>query len=323
LYFIDSFDYNQFSPATSQSQDRPARSTKGSQTQARLIDKVIRPQFIKFRDLENFVIKEITDKIKKNPELIYRFEDKGKMAPMKTLYRKNSIKHSGSFELIKTPKEIYNSISYKNIRFKKDVLKIVCYRPFTVIRNWIVKNEDLKTISKNTIKLLSINKFKEASIKKLLPKGTLSAKSIEVLKDKLEKNVFGDSRVMSKEYISLHLGQIKNLFVNNRILNDSLKEAISKIYAKNEISDDFCESVINSFTKKKNYKTVPIEVENLEKELLKRYVISFKSNTTVEAKKKLVIEAGKKKAKITVVFFLLINLYNYELRLQVVVVSNL
>jgi len=246
------------------------------------IDKVLRPQFVKFKDIQNQLIEFVANKIKSNPSnvTIQNFSEKGNQAYNRVLYMKDS-----TFEIIGIDPNSYKS--YKDIRFKKDMIKAACYNIYHPIRNWVAKLEDLKTISENTIRLLENDNFKRASLKSLLGRGTLSDNSLKILQKLLQRNIFGEIQHKSLEEVKNHLGQLKNLFITSKVLEVPLEGAINALRGDQSNRDNFSNLVLESFTKIVDKKETPIPPEEFSQYFAKRYFANFKRQTKDLALRKL------------------------------------
>jgi hypothetical protein len=256
----------------------------------------IREQFIKFRDLQNIYSKFLVDLVKSAPSLVKNqpWEYPNFHLSITKAHRTqfNALKAQGTIssdEKLYTAgktrirKYFYDHFSdpsnpFRNLsRFNTDYLKRVQFieranqnalqSPFYAVRNWIIRNERLKTIASTLIGVLNSRQQqkihyqkqgidKTVSISSYMLEHFLGGKSIhrEFLKqfsDDTKHNVFGEFDSPSYEYISGHIGQLRNLILKKgtleAVVRDSINQVITQLSQNPTIGDGLLEKILKQY----------------------------------------------------------------------------
>jgi transposase len=256
----------------------------------------IREQFIKYRDLQNIYSKFLVDLVKSAPSLVKNqpWEYPNFHLSITKAHRTqfNALKAQGTIssdEKLSTAgkarirKYFYDHFSdpsnpFRNLsRFNTDYLKRVQFieranqnalqSPFYAVRNWIIRNERLKTIASTLIGVLNSRQQqkihyqkqgidKTVSISSYMLEHFLGGKSIhrEFLKqfsDDTKHNVFGEFDSPSYEYISGHIRQLRNLILKKgtleAVVRDSINQVITQLSQNPMIGDGLLEKILKQY----------------------------------------------------------------------------
>ncbi|MHA1716505.1 MAG: zinc ribbon domain-containing protein [Promethearchaeota archaeon] len=283
----------------------------------------IREQFIKFRDLENIYSKFLVDLVKSDPSIVNnqpweypnfhlsitrahrtQFNDlkaRGILSPDEKLPTDGKARIRKYFyDHFSDPSNPLRNLSRFNTNYRKKVQFIeranqnAIQYPFYSVRNWIVRNERLKTITGTLIELLNSQqhqkiRYRKQGIDKIVPSSSymighflggkpLHREFLKQFSDDTKHDIFGQFDNPSHEYISGHVGQLRNIVLNKGTLETSVRTSISR--------------VINQITKNPTMSDVLLEgmlkkYPNIQQHFLKRYVRLARFRTTKLAKLRL------------------------------------
>jgi len=234
----------------------------------------IREQFLKFRDLENEFVEVAVVEIKKNPETIEQFKSSSSTAYKGDFY--------DYFNL-----NLHEPKTYKQIEFKERVKRCASFPAYWALRNWIIKNENLKVIIDDLVQQFSNPKYRNATLKSFLGKGTLSNGQLRVVQSHLKKDAFGGSQWLSKEYLRNHVAHLRNLLASRRALDDVLRDRIAKVLIEPKALKSFSKLALLSFSRKVKGRDAYIPPEELVEYFADLFVRVAKSRTTKMARRKL------------------------------------
>ena len=190
----------------------------------------------------------------------------------------------------------------KQFKLKERVKQCANFEVYIIVRNWLIRNENLKVILDYLI-----SKFEndEEFALTFLAGKRFSSKQIHEIQNALEKNCFGQRQNLSTFYLNNYIYQIRNLFF--KVFNFSssllytpqnkLQRLISEILINMNNSPSFIKYIANSFTRKKNRKVISVSEDNLFQYLLNLYIRNCKSLTTRLAQR--IITLRKEKYKLT------------------------
>jgi len=262
------------------------------------IIKGIRNQFLKFRDIENEFIEFAVQELRKDPSLIDQFQSESTVA-----YKGNFYDYF-NFNL-------YIPKTHKNIEFKERVKRCAAFYPYYALRNWLIKNENLKVIINDLIQVFSNQKYRKHAFLSFVSKGMLGKKFLKAMNSHLKRDIFGGVQLFSNEYLKNHINYLRNLLVSNRALDGVLRQKIQKIVRNPRILEDFSDNILFGFKRKERKKEVLIAPNDLAEYFAGMYIRIIKSRTTKLARQKLHSPGKFSKAS----SFLLrerINSYNFE-----------
>ncbi len=255
----------------------------------------LRDQFVKFRNLENIFIEFAVRQIRIDPTLVNQFRS-GTTTAYKGAFYDFFFGPSNAFGFdLKTPK------SFKKWNFMERAQRCAAFYPYHAVRNWIVKNETLKTICDDLTQLLSNPTYAPATLSSFLGKGTLSKGSLNVMNSHLTRNTFGQRQFLSREYLLNHIRHLRNLLAKNRALDTALRQETHSLLANPQQINTFSNDILNSFTKARKKQIVPINPNDLAEYFIGTFVKIVKSRTTKLAKRRLRARAGKLKGKFALV----------------------
>ena len=216
-----------------------------------------------------------------------------KITSLKNVYIKGLIEHakSGGFDDFKGSskvhaRRVYDALSLtkfdglpflksgnKQFKLKERVKQCANFEVYIIVRNWLIRNENLKVILDYLI-----SKFEndEEFALTFLAGKRFSSKQIHEIQNALEKNCFGQRQNLSTFYLNNHIYQIRNLFFKTFDFPSSLlynpqnkiQSLISEILLNMSNSSSFIKYIANNFTRKKN---------NYEQRLLQRGIANFRS----------------------------------------------
>jgi len=223
---------------------------------------------LKVRDLENSYITLMIDALAKGKLTIQEFADSGNIG-RKKMYQ--------SLQLNSVLSNVF-----KNVELKERVKRCAAVYPYQAVRNWILKNENLKTILSA---LAPIFKVDANAFLSFFQGKNLSRTHLKTLFQALKKDTFGDSQYLSYFYISNMVGQLRNLFLDTTKLDALLKVRLSQLKSDPSLYDPFLEMCLRAFTRTKKKKAIPLKPLELPDYFLDRYVGKIKWLTTRAAKR--------------------------------------
>jgi len=229
--------------------------------------------FIKIRALKNEYVRLIYDFLEEKNDTLEYFENSDVMSSQKLYYHLEA-------NLIKSP-------AYAIIpELKRKTKQCAFFEAFNVVRNSLIKSENLKIIGSELQKL-----FKQNSkiLVDFLGGKRLDTRALAVLKKKLSMNLFGKRQKISIDYLNNHIGYLRNLLLDRTditfgqykssssltSLQSSVGKRFNSLTPNNSLVREFLNEVIRDFTKKKNKKTVKVDPIELPELFLKRYFMGF------------------------------------------------
>ena len=236
--------------------------------------KSLRKQFIKFRDFQNLYTRFLVNLVRDTPSIVHnkpyeypnfhltitaehraeftRLKEEGnlpssetlptsaKMRLRKYIYDFYSDPTAPSLNLSAFETESYRSLPLIE-RAKQNALQY----PFYAVRNWIIRNERLKTIGHTLRELLTSKGSREIYYRKT--KTHLMVKEASYTLERLlggkgfhreflgkfyahtKANIFGEVDSPSYEYLSNHIGQFRNLLLKSKGLDRFLREELQRL----------------------------------------------------------------------------------------------
>ena len=215
---------------------------------------------VKVRDLKNTFIKQLILTIR--DEGIHRFQDSGKTAA-KRLYDK------GQFRAIQSP-------IFRTWKLKERVKRPVFYEVYDILRNWIVRNEWLKMLSKELVKLFKENPFIQD---KFLRGKRYFYTELKDLLTTLKNNRFGvisngNNKGLSIHELNKYIFQLRNIFLSKYDFSSCLlfmpsinlhpfQEYIRSLFLNLSLTEEIYKKVARGFFRKVNKKNEPIPESEL------------------------------------------------------------
>jgi len=283
----------------------------------------IREQFIKFRDLENIYSEFLVGLVKSDPSIVnnqpweypnfhlsitraHRAEfnalkEKGKISQDEKLPTNGKVRIRKYFyDHFSDPSNPLRNLSRFNTNYRKREQFIeranqnALQYPYYAVRNWIVRNERLKTIAGTLIGFLNSQQgqkihYRKQGIDKTVPSSSymiehfLEGKPIhrEFLKqfsNDTKNDIFGQFDNPSHEYISGHVGQLRNIILDRGILEVAVRASISRVITQitqdPSISDALLEPILKKYP-------------DIQQNFLKWHVRLARYRTTKRAKMRL------------------------------------
>ena len=247
-----------------------------------------------------------------------------KIISLKNLYIKKLIEHAkaGNLDDFKgstmiNAKRVYDSLSFtkldgipfskstlKSFRLKERVKQCANFEAYTIVRNWLIRNENL-----NLIINFLISKF-ENDVKftlTFLAGKRFNSNEIKDIRNMLGKNCFGQRQILSIFYLNNHIYQIRNIFFKTfdfpatllQNPENNLQQTFSDILLNLKSTSSFISNVSNGFTKKKKKREIiSVHEGNLFQHLLNLYFRKCKSLTTRLAQR--IITLRDEKSRLTI-----------------------
>ncbi|TFF89657.1 MAG: hypothetical protein EU548_06995 [Promethearchaeota archaeon] len=283
----------------------------------------IREQFIKFRDLQNIYSKFLVDLVISDPSIVNNhpweypnfhlsitkahrtqfnaLKANGTISPEEKLptdgkarIRKYFYDHFSDLSNPSRNLSRFNTNYQKRVQFIERANQNALQYPFYAVRNWIIRNERLKTIANTLIVFLNSPQqqkihYRKQGIDTSVPSSSyilehfLGGKSIhrEFLKQfsvDTKFNIFGQFDSPSYEYISGHIGQLRNMILKKGILETAVRVSINQIIAQISqnptISNGLLERILKCYPE-------------IQKHFLKMYIRLVRIRTTKYAKMRL------------------------------------
>lgn len=291
----------------------------GKSTKANTINN-IREQFIKFRDLQNIYSKFLVDLVKSEPSIVnnqpweypnfhlsitkaHRTQFDALKA-QETINPKESLPTDGKTRIRKyfydhfsEPTDLSKNLSRFNTNYRKHDQFIeranqnALQYPFYAVRNWIIRNERLKTIASTLIGFLTSQQqqnvhYRKQGIDKTVLTSTyalehflggkpLHREFLKQFSDEMKHNIFGEYDNPSYEYISGHIGQLRNIILKKGTLETAVRTSINRIITEitqnPTISAGLLEGLLNNYP-------------DIQKHFLKMYIRLVRFRATKYAK---------------------------------------
>ena len=229
--------------------------------------------FVKINSLKNlYVQKHIQLATSGNLE---DYSGSSKIDAMKIYIKLNLSKLDGS---------AFSKSKTKRFELKERAKQCANFGAFTVIRNWLIRNENLRVTLDFLMDKLELDK--EFALKFLAGK-RFNSKDLGEIWEFLETNCFGRKQNLSAFYLNNHIYQLRNMFFKSMdFAADALKEPhnelqviIEGILSKLSASSDFVNLIANGFSKKKERKVLNIPEDELLSHLLNHYFRKIKWTT--------------------------------------------
>jgi transposase len=238
-------------------------------------------KFVKINSLKNLYIQKlIKHATLDNFDNLDDFKGSSKIDAMRLYNLLNLTKLDGS---------AFSKSASKRFELKERARQCANFEAYTVVRNWLVRNENLRVILSFLVyKLENDRKF----ALKFLTGKRFSSKDLNEIWGELRTNCFGQRQKLSVFYLNNHVYQLRNMFFKNIDFKSSFlckpQNDIQRIFA--EIlkdlgaSSEFVRVVANGFTKKVKRRVVAVPEDELLNHLLNRYFrkVKWLSNGLVQ-----------------------------------------
>ncbi len=273
---------------------------QGNKIQKANVINDIREQFIKFRDLENVFCDFFVNLVRENPSIINnqpweypnfhlsisreQREQFNSLKENKLIHLDESLPNSAKMRIMKYFYNYYSDPSdpSKNLsRFKSNYRKkdadysfyeranqnAIQY-PFYAVRDWIIRNERLKTITGSLIKLLESTQHRKIYhrkqdkdenvseshyiLKAFLGGSVFHKDFLNIISNKIDRNIFGEFDRPSYDYLKGHIGQLRNLVMKDATLEDTVKASIKNVIGKMNVVPRTLDEYLNPILKEYN-----------------------------------------------------------------------
>ncbi len=227
-----------------------------------------------------------------------------KIVSLKNLYVQKLIKHakSGNLDDFRSSsmidaRKVYDLLNLssldgstfskstsKSFKLKERVKQCADFDAFNVVRNWLVRNENLRVIISFLIsKLKNDNDF----ALKFLSGKLFSSNDLNEIWRFLETNCFDRKQNLSTFYLNNHIYQLRNVFLKtvdftSNLLNkpqdtqNELQQNFAEILLDLKVSSEFVKFIANGFTKKEKRKVIIVPEDELLEHLLNQYFRKIK-----------------------------------------------
>lgn len=246
---------------------------KNIKEELKIID-ALRRQFIKFRNLENEFIEHAISELRKNHSLINQFRSDSQTAYKGDFY--------DYFRF-----NLYKPKTYRNVEFKERVKRCASFYPYYALRNWIIKNENLKIIIDDLVRVLSNQKYMKHAFISFMIKGTLGEAYLKIMNSHLRTDVFGNPQSFSYEFLKNNIAHLRNLLVSRCGLETILNHRLNNLMSDSLLLERFSHLILNGFTRKYKKKDILIRPNDLAEYFLDLFIRIVKSKTTTLARRKL------------------------------------
>ena len=246
---------------------------KNIKEELKIID-ALRRQFIKFRNLENEFIEHAISELRKNHSLINQFRSDSQTAYKGDFY--------DYFRF-----NLYKPKTYRNVEFKERVKRCASFYPYYALRNWIIKNENLKIIIDDLVRVLSNQKYMKHAFISFMIKGTLGEAYLKIMNSHLRTDVFGNPQSFSYEFLKNNIAHMRNLLVSRCGLETILNHRLNNLMSDSLLLERFSHLILNGFTRKYKKKDILIRPNDLAEYFLDLFIRIVKSKTTKLARRKL------------------------------------
>ena len=226
---------------------------------------------VKFRDLENLFIET----------LIYAY-NKGHL----TLedFSRTNISH--------IKRKIYNHLQlnqikatqYKSITLKERVHRCAIIYPYHAVRNWLIRNENLSNI---LLELIALFESDPTHIVWFLKGKHPPKPMLKHFFPLLKKDPFGITQSLTSYHLTNMIGQLRNLFLSNTKLTPLLLDRLQEIKNNKLLIDQFLNTCLSSFGRKRKREQIPLAPEQLPHYFLELYFRKIKWISTRITKKKM------------------------------------
>ena len=280
----------------------------------------IREQFIKFRDLQNIYSKFLVDLVKSEPSIVNHhpweypnfhlaitksqrtqfnaLKAQGTINPGETLPTDGKTRiRKYVYDYFSDPTNLSKNLSRFNSKYRQQVQFIeranqnALQYPFYAVRNWILRNERLKSITTTLIRILNSQQQQKVHyrnqknekivlsssymVEHFLGGKILHREFLKQFSEETKYNIFGEYDNPSYEYISGHIGQLRNIILKKGTLESTLRASINQIIAQITQNPTICYSLLEGILK---------HYPDIQKYFLKVYIRLVRFRTTKYAK---------------------------------------
>ena len=247
--------------------------------------------FVKITSLKNVYIQKLIDHAQDGH--LNDFTNSSKLSAQKLFGKLNFTRLDG----LSFSKSISNTF-----QLKERVKRCAHFEAYEIVRNWLIRNENLKAILEYLI-----SKFEndDAFVVKFLEGKRFSSNEIKDIRNMLGKNCFEKRQMLSTFYLNNHIYQLRNIFFRTfdfpaALLHNPknlLQKTISKTFLTPSSKASFIESIANGFTQKQKKRTVDVPENKLFDYLLNLYFRKLKSSTTRMAQRIIILRYRSHKMK--------------------------
>ena len=245
--------------------------------------------FVKITSLKNLYIQKLIDHAQDG--YLNDFTNSSKLSAKKLFDKLNFTRLDGLS---------FSKSTSNTFQLKERVKRCANFEAYEIVRNWLIRNGNLKAILEYLISKFENN---DAFVVKFLEGKRFSSQEIKEIRNTLENNCFGKRQMLSTFYLNNHIYQLRNIFfrtfdfpatlLQNPI--NSLQHVFSKILSNLFNSVSFTKSVANGFVSKRKGKLVNIYERELYGYFLNIYFRKIKFMTTKMAQKIIALKSKSQK----------------------------
>ena len=226
---------------------------------------------IKFRDLENLFIKTLYYALKKGKLALHDFSGTS------TSHIKQKIYNRLELNKIK-------ATQFKSIHFKERVHRCAIVYPYHAIRNWLIRNENLRIILTELIEYFRADR---THLLWFLTGKQPPKQIVKQLFHVLKKDIFDTHQYLTSFHIINMVRQLRNIFLSTTQLHYLILERLQAIRKDNTHIEQFRNICLSSFYRIKKQKQITLTPEELPFYFLERYFRKIKWLSSRNGKKKM------------------------------------
>ena len=173
---------------------------------------------------------------------------------------------------------------FQSIHFKERVSRCAIIYPYHSVRNWLIRNENLRIILTELIKLFRTN---QTPLKWFLGGTPPSNRVLNHLFRNVRNDIFGNAQYLTSFHIINMIRQLRNIYLSSTDLNHLLITRLQTIERDKSLIEQFLTTCLSSFYRKKKRKQKFLAPEELPSYFLERYFQKIKWLSSRMNKKKM------------------------------------
>ena len=191
---------------------------------------------VKFRDLENLFVETLIYGLKKEKLTIEAFSGTS------TAHIKQKVYNHLALNKIKAPQ-------FQSIHFKERVSRCAIVYPYHAVRNWLIRNENLRIILSELINLFGSD---QTHLVWFLGGRSPPNRVLNNLFFNVRNDVFGNAQYLTSFHITNMIRQLRNIFLSSTDLNHLLITRLQTIERDKSLIEQFLTTCLSSFYRKKS-----------------------------------------------------------------------
>lgn len=245
--------------------------------------------FVKITSLKNVYIKKLIE-----------YAKLGHLSDFKGSSKVDARHLYDSLQFTKLDGLPFSKSGNRQFNLKERVKQCTNFEAYEIVRNWLVRNENLKQILDYLI-----SKFEndDEFILTFLAGRRFNSNEIKEIRNILETNCFEQQQRLSNFYLNNHIYQIRNLFLSSldfqvKFLENpknTLHRSFSNILLNLHGTPSFMEEIMNSFTRTKKKKIINISKHELFSHLTSLYLRKIKFVTLKRVQRFISLRNKRKK----------------------------